>query len=388
MPDIEALDVFSIDPMPAIQTHKFAKSIIRSLLSADYAVLLASACPIQSYPIGRKIFFGIRRIKIFEAAGYLVPFINIPVLKHVTRFIFAGIILIGYVFRYRPKYILIHGVHSPFLLIGAVSGLFGLKVVPIVTDPAGVILPSDGLFLSLLKILDRIFVRFLLRRFDGVISLSRNININYGLTQDSLVIPGIASSDAVINKSDLPVSNRDDIFTITYAGGLSKAYGVVMLVEAVLSISEIPLRLKIYGAGDQVDYLKSISHDDHRIYYGGFLDSDRLREEYIKTDIFINPRPSTDFFSMNSFPSKLLEYLLVGKPVVTTKIASIPEVLDDCFYYIHTESIEGIKAAILNVSNIDKNKLSADAEKSKNIALSEFGEVPTGVKIFDLLNRI
>ena len=60
-----------------------------------------------------------------------------------------------------------------------------------------------------------------------------------------------------------------------------------------------------------------------------------------KATLLVNPRYSTQEFVKYSFPSKTSEYMLSGTPVLTTRLAGIP---DEYFQYLYTfdeETING-----------------------------------------------
>jgi len=57
----------------------------------------------------------------------------------------------------------------------------------------------------------------------------------------------------------------------------------------------------------------------------GFVSETELIKIAKQTDIFVNPRPSHIPENAQNFPSKLLEYLAFGKPVVSTWTAGLSE---------------------------------------------------------------
>ncbi len=72
-------------------------------------------------------------------------FVNLIVLKHLTRFL----VCLGFTRRIRREWGTDVDVHprgaSPFLLYGWLMSRLGLNVVPVLTDPPGVELATDGL---------------------------------------------------------------------------------------------------------------------------------------------------------------------------------------------------------------------------------------------------
>ncbi|MEG2066011.1 MAG: glycosyltransferase, partial [Clostridia bacterium] len=118
-----------------------------------------------------------------------------------------------------------------------------------------------------------------------------------------------------------------------------------------------------------------------RVEYGGFLSNEELIPELLNADLLINPRPTSLEFTGLSFPSKLIEYLATGTPILTTRISSIPSCYEEFFYYIDDESGIGIQQAILRVMETDPIERNLVASRAQNFIQQEASEVAVGEKI-------
>src|SRR5690606_26269739 len=107
-----------------------------------------------------------------NCAGFYIPFINVLVLKHISRFFNAFFILVFLLLTRNFKNIYVHGVHSPYLILCYFFSFFGIKYHVILTDPAGVILLDDSKITQFFKKLDKGLVGHLVRSADSVICLS------------------------------------------------------------------------------------------------------------------------------------------------------------------------------------------------------------------------
>ncbi|MEX5441375.1 glycosyltransferase [Acinetobacter indicus] len=353
IPDEVANQIFQHDKNPAIQTHKFGWSFI-SALTQFTSPLLLSAVPVSNYPSNKRMFFNGGRFREKNCEGIYIPFINILVIKHLSRFFAALFILAFYFLTQKIKNIYVHGVHSPYLILCYFFSFFGIKYHVILTDPAGVILPGDSKITQFLKRIDKNLVGYFIRNADTVICLSPYLVKHYQINLTYIIFPGILNNDfSRIVDSTKMISfknTKDKIFKITYAGGLHEAYGIKLLVDAIVGLnSNIPIQLLLYGKGDQVDYIKEKSLSDSRIKYMGFCETDELVPALLNSDLLVNPRPSHQEFATLSFPSKLIEYLYTGIPVLTTRIKSIPADYEEHFFYIDDESVTGIQDALLNI---------------------------------------
>lgn len=391
MPEDLAAQIFRLDTQPAIQTHKFGWSFIGALKNGFTRVALLSSCPIQNYPLGRRVFFGNGRFECAGIRGAMIPFINILGAKHVTRLISCVLTAIPIIRSERVKFVFIHGVHSPYLLFGAVMRFFRIRSIVVLTDPPGVILPTDGFLHRVLKKLDIYLVKWLVRQHAGVVALAPGLVEDLAPNSPSLIFPGILEKTFQM----LPSGRRDDInpndkiFTIVYAGGLDSRYGVDRLVEAVLGLEgDTRVRLKLFGRGDQESMIAEVAKRNNRIMYGGFVANKELISEFCAADLLVNPRPTTESFASLSFPSKLIEYLSTGCPVLTTKIKSIPKEMQSFFYFIDDESSNGIREALSKIMDMDRRIMLRRANEGRIYVNSELSQQAIGERIRIFANSL
>ena len=372
VPDAMARAFFVHDPLPAVQTHKFAWSLTRALCHAHREVRLLSAAPVQSFPLFPRVRFRSCGFREAGVEGRLIGFLNLVVLKHATRF-FAIVRAWPQIVRWRVETVYVHGVHTPFLLAGLLFRARGLRVIAVLTDPPGVSLPTDGWFSRLLKHVDRALAGMIIRRFSGVIALAPELAARHARGLPVLVVPGIVGADWLARLTALPPgSPGNDRPVVLYAGGLHAAYGVDRLIDAAELLPDVDFRF--YGKGDQVARL--IRASPANASYEGFVDAPALARAIRQADILVNPRPTGSRMAAQSFPSKLLEYLASGKPVLTTRLDAIPPEIAGCFDYPEDESPAGLAAAI-------RRMLAMPHDRSGVPALVErlFGEAALGRKL-------
>lgn len=352
--DATAQEIFAVDPLPAVQTHNFAWSVARSLRAAHGTVFLLSAVPVQSHPIVPQKWFSGGYFIEAGIAGRMLAFANLMILKHLTRFL-SCLLALPQFRRWGVQTVYIHGVHSPFLLFGVLLRLLGYRVVPILTDPPGVILPTDGRLAASLKRIDAAVIRALIRPSTAVVALAPELARYYADKLPTLVLPGIINGNWLERvRGFAAVADRTETGrrpTVLYAGGLAAAYGVDRLIDAGSLLPDIDFIF--YGKGDQVTRLQCSTAPN--ILYKGFADAATLAEAMRDASVLINPRPSGANFAVQSFPSKLIEYLATGRTVLTTRIRSIPANLAGYFAYIDDETPHGIAEAIREALMRERN---------------------------------
>lgn len=170
-----------------------------------------------------------------------------------------------------------------------------------------------------------------------------------------------------------------------YAGSLSKRYGLGTLVEG-FRMADIPgAELHIYGRGDYVEELKQIAGEDERIVYGGMLLSTEVVEKEMEAMLLVNPRPTAEDFVKYSFPSKTMEYMSTGTPVLTTCLPGIPKEYKEHLYFIEEESAQGIARALKSVFAHSDEELFAKGKAAREFVLEERNNVVQAEKILTML---
>jgi glycosyltransferase involved in cell wall biosynthesis len=102
-----------------------------------------------------------------------------------------------------------------------------------------------------------------------------------------------------------------------FAGTLCAATGVDRLARAFRLVKDPDARLWICGKG-QFRPLQEAAAADERIEIFGAVPEARLSELAAKARAFVNPRPPGLPENRENFPSKLVDYLAYGKPVVSS----------------------------------------------------------------------
>ena len=103
---------------------------------------------------------------------------------------------------------------------------------------------------------------------------------------------------------------------VLYTGALNRWAGIYLLLEAFAKVRSEG-ELWICGKGDQ-QVVERAAAADPRIKYFGPLSEADLRERCLQARGFVNPRPCDLPGNTSNFPSKVLEYLSYGKPIVST----------------------------------------------------------------------
>jgi hypothetical protein len=92
----------------------------------------------------------------------------------------------------------------------------------------------------------------------------------------------------------------------------------MLLVDSFRLIPDPDVRLVISGRGGLERELRRAAQSDPRITIAGFLDRQAWRRLLASATVLVNPRLSSALENRYNFPSKLIDYLAAGRPVITT----------------------------------------------------------------------
>ena len=379
--DEETMDLlWKVDKRPQIQTYRFHWAVIDAIESARGAPIdIVSTVPTRDYPRGRKILWGRRKIK---REGYpnaqftLMPFVNLLGLKQVTRFASSFLFTLAWLWKRRrtpDKTMLVYGLILPHMMATLLlARLFGAKTVAIVTDPPTSLQIDEGLVYAIARRLDRALILGCLRRMDAMIALTRQIQERLAPSVPALIVEGIISREVEeFTKRAMSADATDGEagpFIAMYAGSLRELYGIDILVEAFRQLDDPEAALWLCGHGPMEEAIRQAAEDDPRIvYWGSIADLDVLYDKISTATVMVNPRPPDDAYTSMSFPSKTLEYLALGKLLITARLAGIP---DD--YVSHLICVEEMTPARLADRLREVARMSPEDRKQRESAATAF----------------
>jgi glycosyltransferase involved in cell wall biosynthesis len=141
----------------------------------------------------------------------------------------------------------------------------------------------------------------------------------------------------------------DNPFVVLYAGSLSHLAGVPLLLQAFQRLEDVRFRLWIIGRGELEPAVRHAAETDTRIRYLGPLSRPDLLAKFIAADVLVNPHSTLLLTARYVFPSKLLEYLASGRPVITTATPEIAANYGDLCTVLDREEPQALADAIIRV---------------------------------------
>lgn len=176
----------------------------------------------------------------------------------------------------------------------------------------------------------------------------------------SIVVEGIANVSGEVPQE----AKNDSVRSLLYTGSLHEFAGIKNLVAAFRKTVNERYRLIICGIGACESYIREEAEKDSRIVFLGNLKREEAVMEQYKATALINPRPPIEEITRFSFPSKTMEYLSSGTPMIGYQLEGIPEEYYDYFFSPKDISVEQLATIIDEVLSMDDGELREWGEKA------------------------
>ena len=346
---------------------------------------LINAPYVGVYPRGSAIWrFGRAAFSHCEGADDVnISFWNLPAVRHMSIYFSSksdikkwvtahpGGLVISYALTLRNVYRLIYAKRiSP-----------SVKTCMIVPDLPLYMRMSAGWLYRSMKFLENWWICRNLHKIDAYVLLTEYMN--EALKVDRYcVMEGIASCDFRKRHED------ESCRIVLYTGTVDRKYGISDLLEAFHRIKDPDLRLYICGAGDGQSLIEEMARNDGRISYFGQLSRDEILEYQSRAALLVNPRRNTEIFTRYSFPSKTLEYMASGTPLVAYKLDGIPNEYDPYIHYVKENTVESLREAMEQVLRYSPQKRREIGENARRFVMEHKNAAVQTEKILELLHGI
>lgn len=324
-----------------------------------------------------------------------IGFINIPVFKYINKAI---------VLRREMKKILkkeltlndlniffIYAMTSPLMLIAPFIKRYIKRekyaICLIVPDlPEFMNMTKQSKLRKILSIINKNLIYKCMRYIDKYVLFAEPMAEYLKLNKNQyIVIEGMVNLKRNSKKNCTTSLEKQNY--IMYAGGMNKKYGVLNLANAFSEIKNSNIELWLYGNGDAVEEIKNLSLKDKRIKYKGIVNNEEILIAEQNAKLLINPRPTNEEYTKYSFPSKNMEYMLSGTPLLTTKLPSMPKEYKKYIYIIENETIEGIKKKIEEVLELNSEKLLEKGKNAREFVIKNKNNVIQCKKIIEFIKN-
>lgn len=173
-----------------------------------------------------------------------------------------------------------------------------------------------------------------------------------------------------------------------YTGTLRKIFGVMDLVDAFEKAS-LPndIELWICGSGETSEEIKKRCKKNHRIKFLGLVSSQETLNLQKNAFALVNPRTSEGEFTKYSFPSKTMEYLLSGNPVIAHNLVGIPSEYGDYLLFPYEESVDALAQKLTEVAKMSAEEHAKYGLRGREFVISKKNSQVQVQRIIDFINN-
>lgn len=290
--------------------------------------------------------------------------INIPIIKQVMRTIKIRNLLKQHK---NEAEILVFTAYLPFLC--ACSTLSSAqKITAVITDlPEFYDMHQVSALRKLLRKIHNKIVYHYMKRVNRFVLLTEDMKepLHVG-NRPYIVMEGICDNLS-------PTADEDErtSFALLYAGRLNRRYGLENLLDAIERIDDSDVELWICGSGEMEAEIRERSQKDHRIKFFGFVSHEESLSLQQKASVLVNPRTNAEEYTKYSFPSKTIEYMAAGKPVMMYRLDGIPAEYDPYLFYIPEETVDSICETIIKLKEMTPEHRMQVASAAREFVISE-----------------
>ena len=359
---------------PAFQSQKYHRLLIEGLAAGAKVDVVANP-PVNRSVLSEKLVC-LPREEEGGACYHYIPAIRNPVVK-------AAAVGLGTFFRTlflirKDSAVIVDGLNRVTALSAMLAArMRGKPCVGIVTDLPDML--SGSRF-------SKGLANFVIRHCTHYVLLTQAMNDYLNKTGKPYVILE-GHADITMAEKIPSMEKKTSPRICFYAGGVSKQYGLGNLVEGFRNADIPNAQLHIYGPGDYVKELQKIAEEDSRVFYGGMLLNQEIVEKEQEATLLVNPRPTNEEYVKYSFPSKTMEYMASGTPVLTTVLPGMPKEYYPYLFLLEDETAEGIAQALTELLTKSEEELFEKGRRARAFVLDQRNNLVQAQKIIQMLSQ-
>lgn len=361
---------------------------IAKSIPTDIDLTVLSCVPIPSYPAG-KIYVAAEKVRLTDSIEInMLPVFNLKIIKNILWAYYCKRFIKRWAKEHQgePLDVLVYNIYTPSLssLYRACKGV-DAKLHCILYD-LGV--PPKRLGLPKLTMMaykqgEKIAKKYL-PLIDGRIVINESIVSHYAPGKDYILVDGGINEQVIGNLFPL-MENKDDCYTLVLAGMLWDQNGTKLVLEMMTTNPDLNVNVYFAGKGIDVPLIEDAAKKDPRIVYSGMLTMEELFKLYEKADILLNLRieEDVDFH----FPSKLLEYMVTGKHVISTPVAHAERDYGEFLSILHRPTPNELAQLILRIMAKGKKALYEKGLQTRKFMLEKRTWGARTKEIMDYINN-
>jgi len=351
---------------PSASAQNFESALLSGLGAIEGLELCAaSAESIAMYPGGNRLFLNKRTDEICNSVfTNIIPALNLPFLKQKGHTFGVAKLLKKWLranLCESNKCVLVYGIYPAVVKkIQKLCKKYDCKCFAVVTDVPATMFTYTKSKNLLKRVFGKSYRKTAIRLqsgFDGYVYLTEKMSKAVAPGKPYTVIETLADTNIFTAFNGIEKKNPP---AIMYAGTLYKKYGVDLILDTFKKVKS-DCELWLFGSGDYEEIILQEAQKDKRIKFFGRVDRETVLKAEKEASLLLNLRNDKDEYTKYSFPSKMIEYMLSGTPILTTKLDGIP---NEYYHFVYS----------VDYNDADKIALYIDEILSDNKSLFKLGE--------------
>lgn len=377
----QLFDMAKEKPHPAPQ--KYHSLLVKGLVTHGQRVTCLVALPvtIRSHPTKK---WWKRMTETVDGVKYVyIPFFNQPHVKLIGFKLYAFFFSLLWGMQTKGEKVMICDVLNAHASSSMKAcRIMGIKSVGIVTDIPGMMVSQKNLsrfrrWLIEREIVDIKKMSYLIPLTDAMCEI-----INPERKKPYIVVEGIVDSE-LDNKNPEPY--HDGIRHITYTGTLEAQYGVRTMIEAFMQLPQEDIVLDIFGKGPMSKEIPEYAEKDSRIHFHGMVPVEEAVIAQRASYLLVNPRPTKEEFTKYSFPSKNMEYMATGVPLLTAVLPGMPKEYHPNVFLFEDETVEGLSGRMNEILNMPEEYVHEKGLQGKRFVMENKNNIYQAERVLELI---
>lgn len=351
----------------SIAGNKMQLGFIKGFLNNNIKTIAISVEPQEMWKMNNNpIFIRSKYLKDGNVEIFTISYINIPIIKQISIIINLKRKIKKIISKdeFKKSTLIVYNTMSifanPTLKIAKQKKL--LKIA-IIAD-----LPIKKKKNFVRKLEDKKQINYI-KKFDALIPLTQYIAEDFAPNVPFYVIEAGCNPDDYNEKQEIFDFNKKNK-VIIFSGTLNELSGIELLLETMELIEDKTIYLNIFGDGPLKKYVIEKTKNLSNVNYLGKVSNDQMLKNQKEACLLVCPRKKDDFTTKYTFPSKILEYICSGVPVLSNKLYGIPKEYEKYINFTKNETPQEWKNNIKNILDSKKyNFFLNKALEAKRICL-------------------
>ena len=206
------------------------------------------------------------------------------------------------------------------------------------------------------------------------------------LDKQWMVMEGSINREDIHPHTQTERAATEEKCVVMYSGSVHYSFGLENLLKAFQHLDD-RFELWITGSGTAKELVQEAAKQDKRIRYYGFLPTRAdLLDLQSRATVMINMRKPDEPASNYCFPSKLFEYMLLGKPVLSCRLGGIPEEYSPYLVEMKSLKPEDVAEAIRGISMMSRQRREEMGSAARAFILREKTNIVQAKRILEFVN--